>query len=111
MEQRVALVYASEHVSVPALILLSPGMQYAGIESASAYKTYRGRPVFIAASPGDLYAYSSVRQLADLAPSSVQTVIEGPGGHGVQMFKDEAFTKKLLEWMKGQDGNRNRRPS
>jgi pimeloyl-ACP methyl ester carboxylesterase len=107
----VALVYACNHPRVPALVLLSPGMEYAGIQSAATYKVYSGRPVFIAASPGDLYAYSSVRQLTDLASSLAQVVANGRSGHGVQMFQDEEFTKKLLEWMRGMDGNRDRRPS
>jgi len=107
----VALVYAASHSQVPALILLSPGMEYAGIQSAAPYKSYQGRPVFMAASPSDAYAYSSVQQLAGEAPSPAQVVVEGKGGHGVQMFKDQEFTAKLLEWMKGLDGNRNRRPS
>ena len=42
-----------EHPEVPALILLSPGLQYAGIESEEAFRKYASRPVFIAASPGD----------------------------------------------------------
>ena len=74
-------------------------MEYAGIPSASAYKAIRGRPVFIAASPGDFYAYSSVRQLSLSAPSPTQTVVEGKNGHGVNMF-DEEFTNQLLAWAK-----------
>lgn len=106
----VALLYASEHANVPAVILLSPGMEYAGIQTAAAIKTYRGRPVFMAASPNDLYAYSSVRQLADLDSGPSCRVVEGKSGHGVNML-DEEFTKTLLDWMREQDGNRNRRPS
>ncbi len=96
----VALVYASAHAQVPALVLLSPGIDYAGIQSGPAYYAYRGRPVFIAASPNDTYAYSSVHQLAALNSSPSQVVVDGKNGHGVNMF-DEEFTKKLLDWMKG----------
>jgi len=106
----VALVYASEHANVPAVILLSPGMEYAGIQTAAAIKMYRGRPVFMAASPNDLYAYSSVRQLANLGSGPSCRVVDGKSGHGVNML-DEEFTKTLLDWMRGQDGNRHRRPS
>ena len=106
----VALVYAGEHANVPAAVLLSPGMEYAGIQTAAAIKATRGRPVLMAASPNDLYAYSSVRQLADLASGPASRVLEGKSGHGVNML-DEEFTKTLLDWMRKQDGNRNRRPS
>jgi pimeloyl-ACP methyl ester carboxylesterase len=107
----VALVYASAHPSVPALILLSPGIEYAGIQTPAAFYAYRGRPVFIAASPHDAYAYSSAHRLADLTPGPACRLAEGKDGHGVNMFKDPGFTKELLDWMKGLDGNRNRRPS
>jgi pimeloyl-ACP methyl ester carboxylesterase len=106
----VALVYASDHASVPALILLSPGIEYAGIQAPAAFYAYRGRPVFIAASPDDAYAYSSARRLADLAPGPACRMVEGKSGHGVKML-DAEFTKTLLDWMKGLDGNRDRRPS
>lgn len=95
----VALVYASGHPKVPALVLLSPGLEYAGIKSVPAFEAYRGRPLFIAASPNDLYAYSSVRQLLDRSPSAACAVVDGKSGHGVNML-DAEFTKKLLDWMK-----------
>jgi len=97
----VALVYASRQTSVPALILLSPGLEYAGIQSQSSFQAYGKRPLFMAASPEDSYAYSSVRQLTSLRNDSNFRVAEGPGSaHGVQMFKDTGFTHKLLQWMK-----------
>lgn len=95
----VALVYASDHPHVPALVLLSPGINYAEIYSEAPYQKYKNRPVLIAASPADAYAYSTVQKLASQSKNSGQTVFEGSGGHGVQMFKDELFTTKLLKWM------------
>lgn len=106
----IALVYASQHQAVPALLLLSPGLVYAGIETPVAYKAYQSRPVLIAASPGDAYAAASVQQLSNLAKDPQQSVAEPKSGHGVQML-DAEFTKKLLEWMKHLNGNRNRRTS
>lgn len=104
----VALVYASEHPKVPALLLLSPGLEYAGIQSPVPYHSYAGRPVLMASSPGDAYASASVRQLSGLRADSQQRVVEAKTGHGVQML-DAPFTKTVLDWMKGLHGNRNRR--
>ncbi len=106
----VALKYAGEHKAVPALLLLSPGLEYAGIQTPIPYKAFQGRPVFIAASPGDSYAAASVQQLSMLAPDKQQVVEQAKTGHGVQML-DVEFTNKLMDWMKQINGNRNRRPS
>jgi hypothetical protein len=95
----VALVYASQSSKVPALILLSPGLSYAGIESEPALQRYGLRPLFMAASPGDSYAYSSVIRLAQWRKDSNCFLIEGPGAmHGVNMFQG-SFTQQLLDWM------------
>ncbi len=96
----VALVYAGQHPKVPAVVLLSPGMNYAEVHTQGPIRTYPG-PLFMAASSGDLYAYSSVRQLSEWCQEARCRVVEGSGAaHGVQMFQDEEFTKKLLDWMK-----------
>ena len=95
----VALVYASQHPEVPALILLSPGLEYAGIASEDAFRRYGTRPVFIAASPGDAYAAGSVRQLILRRTDPACRVVSGEGAaHGVNMF-NPVFTQKLLAWM------------
>jgi pimeloyl-ACP methyl ester carboxylesterase len=84
----VALVYASRHREVPALILLSPGLDYAGIESEKAFIHYGSRPVFMAASPEDRYAFETVRHLTGLRRDAGCRVAEGPGAaHGVNMLK------------------------
>ena len=96
----VALVYAGRRPEVPALLLLSPGLQYAGVEIEEAFRRYGKRPLFMAASPADAYAYESVRRLAAQRNDSNCVVAEGEGAaHGVHML-NEAFTWKLLEWMK-----------
>ncbi len=104
----IALHYASEHPKIPAILLLSPGLEYAGIQTPGAYMKYKGRPVLIAASSGDAYAFASVRQLSVLAPSAQQVVEQPSVGHGVQML-EESFTMKVLNWMRTLDGNWDRR--
>jgi pimeloyl-ACP methyl ester carboxylesterase len=102
----VALRYASSHPEVPALFLLSPGLVYAGVDSPGAFQRYGQRPLFIAASPGDVYAHGSVRQLIARRDDKNMTVVWGEGAaHGVQMFND-TFTRKLLAWINGIDASR-----
>jgi alpha-beta hydrolase superfamily lysophospholipase len=94
----VALNYAADHPEVPALILLSPGLQYAGINAEAAFRQYAPRPVFMAASPGDQYAYGTVQYLARTRGDPALRVASGEGAaHGVQMF-NAVFLKKLADW-------------
>jgi pimeloyl-ACP methyl ester carboxylesterase len=96
----IALVYASEHPEVPAVILLSPGLQYAGIASEAPFKKYSSRPIFMAASRGDVYAHTSALQLSGLRTDPACVFVEGKGtAHGVGMLND-TFTLKLLDWIK-----------
>ena len=97
----IALIYAAGHKSVPLVILLSPGLDYAGFLTAPAMKEYGGRPVLLAASPGDSYAYGSSMRLMEIAKEngSPAVFLEGSNArHGVQMF-DGKFEDGILKWI------------
>lgn len=97
----VALVYASRHPDVPALLLLSPGIEYAGINTSQAWTTYVPRKVLLAASPEDAYAYQTVQQYCAHSTYSVCPKVDGKGAaHGVNML-DANMTQQVLNWMKG----------
>jgi len=97
----VAMVYAGAHRAVPAVILLSPGLVYAGVAVSEAYRTYGRRPLFMAASPDDGYAFESTRRLAALRGDAGLRVAQGDGAaHGVNMFQNPDFAEKLIHWMK-----------
>jgi pimeloyl-ACP methyl ester carboxylesterase len=101
----VALVYASQHEEVPALILLSPGLEYAGVQTRDAWKAYGLRKVLLAASPGDAYAYDTVHQFCVNSSYSTCPMLTGAGAmHGVNMFQG-SFTQQLLEWMSKAEKN------
>jgi pimeloyl-ACP methyl ester carboxylesterase len=98
-----AILYASEHKSVPAVVLLSPGMDYVGISIEKAVENYGNRPILIAASPGDAYAYQSSLAITDTLKKTgaSATFLPGSGSaHGVQMFNGE-FETNILDWLKG----------
>lgn len=101
MGANIALIYAAEHKFVPAVLLLSPGWDYAGLGIDSAIKNYGERPIAIAASPGDKYACESSVYMVDIARDCKSKVEFFPGDkskHGVQMF-DGKFENKIIEWI------------
>ena len=92
------------------VILLSPGLVYAGVGADGFFKADRGVPVFIAASRNDDYAWRSSNYLAAQAGASgIRSVFRaGAGGHGVNMFTTEeppGMIGALIAWA-AQIGNR-----
>ena len=101
-----AFRYAANHKEVPFAVLLSPGLEYAGISTEDAVARYGSRAVAMAAAESDGYAFSSVKRLKQLSlPAGRVTVFEEPSGHGVQMFKRTSpdqpspLEKKLITWI------------
>jgi alpha-beta hydrolase superfamily lysophospholipase len=96
----VALIYAAGHPSIPVVVLLSPGLSYAGLNTAPAIAEYGNRPLAIAVSTGDTYAYQSSCMLyKEIKENKKSTIMYGSDSrHGVQMFNN-AFDTQLLKWI------------
>ena len=97
----VIFVYAAKNKFVPVTVLLSPGVKYAGIASGEAAHNYGIRPIAIAASPKDQYAYESSGYLFETAARQNKNAafFEGKNAqHGVQMF-DSIFENKIIGWI------------
>jgi len=97
----ISLIYSANHKFVPFVVLLSPGLKYIELFTAKAMKEYGKRPVAIAASPGDKYAYESSERLITIAKENGAAVAFFDGieaRHGVQMF-DGKFEDKILDWI------------
>lgn len=58
-----ATAYASEHGDIAALVLLSPGRDYKGIEITGAFERYGKRPSLLVTTEGDRYAADTSRAL------------------------------------------------
>ncbi|MCH7768843.1 MAG: alpha/beta fold hydrolase [Nitrospinae bacterium] len=96
----VALLYGSRDPSVKTLVLLSPGLDYRGVTTAEAMKTYGGRPVLIAASREDAYSAQSSSTLDSLARGRHRLILYNGAGHGTRMFRKVPELKTtLLEWL------------
>jgi pimeloyl-ACP methyl ester carboxylesterase len=86
-----ASVAAAARPKTPFLLLLSAGPDYRGVKLLKP-----GTRTLAGASPGDLYAYQTLKPLA--AVPGVET-FEAPSGHGVQMFADPATLDKIVDWI------------
>ena len=96
----VALLYSGRDSSVKTLVLLSPGLDYRGVTTAEAMKTYGGRPVLIAASREDAYSAQSSSTLDSLASGRHRLILYNGAGHGTRMFRKVPELKTtLLEWL------------
>jgi alpha-beta hydrolase superfamily lysophospholipase len=87
------------------VILLSPGLSYAGVRADNFFKAGRGVPVFIAASKNDDYSWRSSDSLVAQAGLSRISVVfrAGAGGHGVNMLTAEeppGLAGAIMAWTK-----------
>lgn len=93
-----ALWQASIDKDVSLLILLSPGLNYRGIQAAQLAPHYSG-PVYILASERDTNAAQSSKELFEIFPGDKELKIIQGNSHGTNMFIQEPdLISKLLEW-------------
>lgn len=99
-----SLKAAAEGAIKPAaVVLLSPGLEYAGVKTEPYYAAAQPLRIFIAASEDDAYAWQSGNYLAATAaakglPAHFRA---GPGGHGVNMFKGPELMSDIIDWVSG----------
>ncbi|OGR86092.1 MAG: hypothetical protein A3A86_00830 [Elusimicrobia bacterium RIFCSPLOWO2_01_FULL_60_11] len=106
----IALKHFSHNLSAPFVILLSPGLNFQGFTTPDLIPSCGSRPVLMAASTGDRYAFSSVNTLEKIARKGQNVTVlrqASSGAHGVQLFKRSTtspndpsdFEKKIVKWI------------
>lgn len=98
----VAVKYCARGGETRALVLMSPGLNYAEFRPDNDFPSVKA-PRLIIVSPADRYAYASSVKLASLAPGTDLWTDVTPG-HGVQMFSPNEKGKndladRLLAWL------------
>lgn len=95
-----AAVYGGTDPRVKAIVLLSPGDKYQGIEPMSAIKDYKKDVLFVA-SIGDDIAYESCIRFHDNATNArTNDFYTLPGiYHGTGMLLDEGLRLKVRNWI------------
>ena len=96
----VCLLYGVTNKSIPVIVLLSPGLTYAGLNSSDAIALCLSRPLAIAASPDDTYAFQSSQLLFGRIQKNrnASFFLGSDSQHGVQMLTDK-FQRTLLQWL------------
>ncbi len=95
-----SIAYAGGHGAVPAVVALSPGLDYRGVATeAAAAAMPRERKLLLAASEEDEYAFSSVHALARAKADAELQELKG-AGHGTTMLEREpGFFAYVVEWI------------
>ncbi len=97
-----SLKAASEGAIKPAaLVLLSPGLEYAGVKTEDYFTRPRSFRVLSVAAREDGYAWQSVQLLNSEAMKKGLPAhsLEAEGGHGVNMFKTPSVIPAILSWV------------
>lgn len=96
----VALNFAAKQPNVKAVGLLSPSLDYYGIQTESAMKSYGKRPILMFSSAEDEYSVESQKQLERLIGGPKQVQLFQNAGHGTDMLKHSQVADALLRWIK-----------
>lgn len=93
-----ALMVGASEPKVSAVIALSPGLDYLGVNPTASMRNFANRPVLLVASQGDTYSYDSAKSLAQLAIAAEPRVLSG-ATHGTDMLSEPSLTPVLIEWL------------
>lgn len=95
-----ALNALAGHSELKSGVLLSPGLDYRGITTIKAIKNLSEKPVMIAASKGDSYAYESAKNLSQEVGPDTLYELDGET-HGTDMLKaDPGLLKNIIDFFK-----------
>ncbi len=96
-----ALTACSNYETCRAVVLLSPGLDFHGIQTEPAMVALGERAVLLVASEDDTYSAETVRTLAPLAQGAQQLQIYRSAGHGTDMFNAEPELQSMIvDWLR-----------
>ena len=93
---------ASKDLGIVNLVLLSPGLNFKGITSGDALKTYGERPVLLVASEEDRASKRAAGLLEQVAQGQVHYELLQRAGHGTQMLtRSGNLVPQITDWLIG----------
>ncbi len=95
------LRYALNHPEIPAIVLLSPGLDYQGVTTETQIEAFGNRPILLMTSVGDAYASSSCTELKRAA-SGLCELRQYPGAaQGTAILDNsEDALQQVFAWLK-----------
>lgn len=96
-----ALQYMHEFNDVPGVFLLSPGLNYKGIETKPLIEAVPHKErVLLVAAEDDTYSAQTVKELAKVADISQNMKIFESGGHGTTLFETHSeLLDDIIAWL------------
>jgi alpha-beta hydrolase superfamily lysophospholipase len=71
----IGLLYAVDEPGVRFTALISPGLDYSGMQIGKAIRDYGDRPLFMATAKQDIYSMESLKLLSDVVPRVLDAVV------------------------------------
>lgn len=95
-----AFRFINDHQEVKAAVLLSPGLNYRGIDIVSLVRPLNGQRLLIVTAQGDQYSYQTTGQLKAVMPESSYLIYPNDD-HGTGLLRaNRELTEKILNWLK-----------
>jgi dienelactone hydrolase len=94
-----AILAAASEPGIKSLALLSPGLDYKSLRTASAMQKLGATPALFVAASNDPYALRSMRELSMFGPGLRETRTLDSAGHGTTMLsRDPDLAGALVDW-------------
>ena len=90
------LLYAVDEPSVRFTALISPGLEYSGLQIGKAIKDYGERPLFMATAKLDIYSMESLNLLSDVVPRLLDAVVFDTYRYGNALVDTEPQLVRML---------------
>lgn len=95
-----ALTFAKGDPQIQAVVLVSPGETYRGVEILSVMEHFHKRPVLILATEGDTYSAASGTRLQELAPGFSELRMHPGSAHGTDLLDAHpGAAGQILFWL------------
>jgi alpha-beta hydrolase superfamily lysophospholipase len=90
------LLYAVDEPRVQFMALISPGLDYKGLQIGKAIRDYGDRPLFFATAKKDIYSMESLNLLSDLVPRVLDAVVFDSFRYGNALVDTEPDLSSML---------------